>query len=172
MPSHPVQNQNGDIMLMFGRYVMNETSSPCADGKLSNGYDYTDIHQIWSSSDGQTWTGEADIIHNPNGSALHPYVAAETSQRSSTCSGCQWDVLWYGQSASGAIAVYEQQSANQGLTWNAANQISQTTWSGPAQEDPGFIIGCRGFFAFYTDPYPNQNIYDRRYDWSSTCSVN
>lgn len=167
-----IENSNGSILLVYSRYVANMTSSPCQDGTQSNGYAYTNIHQIWSSNDGQTWTGESTLYHNPNGSAMHPYVGAETTHRQSSCASCQWDVLWEGQTSSGSIAAFEQQSTNQGTSWGSPQQISQTTWSTVVQVDPGAIIGCRGFFTFYTDTFPNQNIYDRRYDWSSTCSIN
>jgi hypothetical protein len=41
-----VQNSYGSIVLLYSRYVIGQTNSPCADGKSSSGYNYTDIHQI------------------------------------------------------------------------------------------------------------------------------
>jgi hypothetical protein len=169
-----IQNSYGSIQLLYSRYIMGEHGSRCGDGVSSSGYSYTDIHQIWSNDGGVTWTGESTFIHNPNGSAWHPYIGAETTHRQTACPTCGWDVVWYGQTSTGGIAVYEQQSPNQGASWTAANQISQTTWAAGADgnEDPMFIIGCRGFLVTYADQYPNQNVYNRRYDWSSTCSIN
>jgi len=164
-----IQDSYGKIMLLFSRYVAGVTNTSCSDGWLG-GWPTTDIHQIWSSDGGATWEGEAILYKSPYGSAMHPYVAAETTQRQNPCSGCQWSLVFHGNSP-GGMAVFHMQSQNQGVTWTNPSQLSATTWNAPVDIDAGFIIGCRGFFSFYTDAYPYQSLYSKRYDWSNTCSI-
>lgn len=166
-----VQNSFGGIMLTFSRYIVNKQSgtTPCADGSL-NGWSTTDIHQIWSNDHGVTWTGESILYSNSNGSAMHPYVAAQTTQRQTACPSCQWSLIFHGNT-SNSFAVFEMTSTNQGLTWQAPTLLSAMVWDHPVDMDGGFIIGCRGFFSFYTDAYPGQNLYSKRYNWSNTCSI-
>lgn len=167
------QNQYGTIFLLFTRYVDNLRSSPCADGIMPNGYTYSDLHAIYSDTDGATWHGESTMYHNPNGMVMHPFISKETTAQQTPCPGCQMDMFWFGQNAAQQFAVFEMQSSNQGGSFSSPIQQSQTTWtSAPGNMDPGFAIGCRGFFMFYTDAYPYQNIYDRRYDFSQSCSIN
>ena len=77
-----IQNSYGAIMLVFSRYdSAPDRNATCADGFQPNGYPYSDLHQIWSSDHGLTWTGESTLFHTSIGSALHPYIAAETGYR-------------------------------------------------------------------------------------------
>lgn len=168
-----VQNSYGAIMLVFSRYdSAPNRNSTCTDGVQPNGYPYTDLHQIWSSDDGITWTGESTLFHTPNGSALHPYIAAETGYRQTPCAGCGWAILFAMPDNSGKFGVYQISSSNQGISWSPPTLMSTSMWGGPYNIDPGFTIGCRGYFQYYTDGYPGQRTIVRRYDWASTCSVN
>jgi|GEM_PF-4864859 len=166
-----IQNSYGAIMSVFSRYVVGSTNTntSCADDWLEE-WPVTDIHQIWSSDGGTTWEGESTLYKSPYGSSMHPYVAAETTQRQNPCPSCQWSMVFHGHSPVG-MAVFHMQSTNQGLTWTNPSQLSTTTWNAPVDIDAGFIIGCRGFFSFYTDGFPYQSLYSKRYDWSNTCSI-
>ena len=165
------QNSFGSILLVFSRYALNSSNTDCAD-EFIDGFPVSNIHQIWSNDSGATWSGESILYRSPYGSAMHPYISVETTRKQTPCANCQWTLVFQQRTQQGKWAVMNMSSQNQGASWNAPSQLSSTVWGHPIDIDGGFTIGCRGFLSFYSDAYPHQNMYAKRYDWSSSCSLN
>ncbi len=166
-----IQNSVGSILLIFGRYVDSSHLShgtTCSDG-MKNGYPYTDIHQVWSSDGGKSWGRESILFHTPDGSALHPYIGAESAQAQVPCATCRWDIFFV-KPAKG-FAVFRLQSSDQGVSWDGPGQFSTTNWSSPFNVDPGFTVSCKGQVVNFTSGFgKDQNVYVRRDDWYKSCS--
>lgn len=155
-----VQNSFGTILLVYGRYVDSShlpNGTKCADG-TNNRYPYTDIHQMWSSDDGKTWTGDAILYHTADGSAFHPFIAIENPRPHAPCATCRWD-LFFVRPTHGGFAVFRMQSSDQGLHWSEPVRYSTASWKSPFNVDPGFTEGCKGAIANFTSGFGEDAIF-------------
>jgi hypothetical protein len=176
-----IENTYGSIVQFYSRYVdVSDNHLPlgdndCADFISPQGYPETDIHQIWSSDDGATWTGDATTYHNPNGfSSIHPAINIESYQpNSAACPSCKWDLSFVtGIAGTGNYGVFQIYSYDQWASWNAPTQYPGTmVWSNFLNIDPSVTLGCTGALVSYTDAYEGQNLYNLRYVASSTCNA-
>jgi hypothetical protein len=166
-----IENSFGSLLLVYGRYIDAShlpKGTKCGDG-VSNGYAYTDIHQVWSTDSGRTWKGDAVLYHVKDGSALHAFLGAEKPEPQTPCSTCTWDMFFLQSSGSGQYAVFRMQSANQGLNWSKPMRYSTVSWSTPFNVDPGFVVGCAGVVTNYTSGYGADKVYIQREAGGSTC---
>jgi len=171
-----IQNSSGAIVQVYSRYVdashMPPADQQCADF-VSNGYPGSDIHQIWSTNDGATWTGEADIYHNPNGtSSVHASIGVEAYQNPASCPSCTWDLSFVTGTGSGTYGVYRIYSTDQWASWTPTptQYPGSSTWSNFLNINPSMTLTCTGAMFTYTDAYEGENMYNLRYIANSTCS--
>jgi hypothetical protein len=165
-----VQNSFGGILLVYGRYVDAShltKGTNCADG-VSNGYPYTDIHQVWSSDGGKSWSGDAVLFHARDGSALHPFVSIENASPQRPCAECRWDLLFI-EAADGGFAVFRMQSSDQGLRWSPPTRYSTGKWSSPFNIDPGFTEGCKGTIINFTSGFGSESVFVGREGKAPVC---
>jgi hypothetical protein len=165
-----VQNSFGGILLVYGRYVDAShltKGTNCADG-VSNGYPYTDIHRVWSSDGGKSWSGDAVLFHARDGSALHPFVSIENASPQRPCAECRWDLLFI-EAADGGFAVFRMQSSDQGLRWSPPTRYSTGKWSSPFNIDPGFTEGCKGTIINFTSGFGSESVFVGREGKAPVC---
>lgn len=168
-----IQNSRGAIMLVFSKYVdtshlsaMSPEAIRCSDG-VKNGFPYSSLHQVWSTDNGLTWNKEVIFYSSAGGSALHPFIGAETVYPQKPCAECAWDLLFV-QSANG-FNVALTRSTDEGLTWRAAEKLSHSSWASPFNVDPGMAVACEGIVANYTSGYGSDLFYSSKIDSLSRC---
>jgi hypothetical protein len=164
-----IQNSHGSILLAFSKYIFSSkpnTEVPCSDGVKSN-YPYSDIHQVWSSDNGATWTGESVLYHSASGSALHPFIISETVRPQTPCPACAWDLLFV--QPDDGFSVFQIKSRDEGISWNKPARITKSSWMSPFNVDPGLATTCNGLVANYTSGYGLDLVYSQRLDALRRC---
>lgn len=171
---HGVQASNGDIFTVFSRYV---DWDHLPNGTCSDGYDsgttttpQSYVWGMWGKDDRTSWTDwetPTSLLTDTVNSHLHPSISIETRDPASSCSTCQWDLL-YIYTVSGKRKVHLRKSTNEGSSWGSAQVLSQTgsESTSPFNIDPHMTIGCRGPIYTYNDAYgEDDKMFARRYDW-------
>ncbi|MGA2189102.1 MAG: sialidase family protein [Steroidobacteraceae bacterium] len=168
-----IQNSKGTILMIFSKYIFESkptSNEPCSDG-IQSDYPYTDIHQLWSSDDGATWSNADLLYHAPRGSALHASISSESAGSDKSGSSCGWDILFVQPATEdGHYAVYRLQSSNEGRTWVEPTRLSDSSWVSPFNVDPIMFATSTGQMASYSSGYGIDAIYIKRINSQRQCS--
>ncbi len=150
----PVAIQKGDgvIRLMFREWGENDPNANAA------GLEGSDIWQIWSEDDGYTWIGRS-VFYGTDQDDLFSFIGSQ--------GGLNQTVLLIKRRPNDYWAAFLMQSWDDGVTFSAPVQISESAWPEWRNIDPHFTVTCLGFFSNYNSAYPEQRVLSRRYEWST-----